>query len=251
MIDSVIRVAQQAAQAILEVYHRGDFTVGQKADASPVTRADLAANDIIIAGLAGIGGYPVLTEESPVAYAQRRHWQKYWLVDPLDGTKDFIAKNDGFTVNIALMENRQPVLGVVLLPVTGDVYYAEKNSGAFKNGRRIINRSQRRDLIASDSIFHSTPLVSEFFAAHKITRITRFGSSIKICKLAEGVIDVYPRLNGTKEWDTAASHIIANEAGCKLIDVVTAKPLTYNKENLVNNHFIASRNDLHFVRAPL
>ena len=246
-IASVIAVAKQAGDAIMAIYHSDDFVVEYKPDESPVTKADMEANRIIIAGLKKISDLPVLTEESPVDYEQRKDWQRYWLVDPLDGTKNFIAKQGDFTVNIALIEAHEPTLGVVYIPVNGDVYCAEKGLGAFKNARLIFNHSTRTDLIAASSVFHNTDEMSNFFKLHGITRITAFGSSLKICKLAEGSIDVYPRLNGTKEWDTAASHVIANEAGCKLIDVQTREPLLYNKCSLKNNHFIASRNDLQFL----
>ena len=246
-ITSVIEVAKQAGKAIMEIYRSDDYFVEYKSDESPVTKADLKANRIIIAGLKNVSDLPVLTEESPVDYEQRKDWERYWLVDPLDGTKNFIAKNGDFTVNIALIEAHEPILGVVYLPLNGDVYFAEKGLGAFKNGSLIFNHSVRTDLIAASSVFHSTDEMTDFFKLHGITRITAFGSSLKICKLAEGSIDVYPRLNGTKEWDTAASHVIANEAGCKLIDVQTQQPIMYNKRSLKNNHFIASRNDLQFL----
>lgn len=248
-ISSVIAIAKQAGEAILEIYHADDFVVQYKSDDSPVTKADLAANRIIIAGLNAMSDFPVLTEESPVDYERRKYWQKYWLVDPLDGTKNFIAKQGEFTVNIALIEEFQPILGVVYVPVTGDVYFAQKGTGAFKNNQPIFNHSTRSNLIAASSVFHSSEETTQFFKLHGITRITEFGSSLKVCKLAEGAIDVYPRLNGTKEWDTAASHVIANEAGCKLIDVQTREPLMYNKPAIKNNHFIASRNDLQFLSA--
>ena len=245
-ILSVIEIAKQAGEAILEIYYADDFDVQYKSDDSPVTKADMVANGIIIDGLNSVSDLPVLTEESPVTYQERKGWKKYWLVDPLDGTKNFIAKQGDFTVNIALIKGQKPVLGVVYIPLTGDMYFAEKGLGAFKNNEPIFNDSNRMDLIAASSVFHSTDKMVEFFKEHKITKITEYGSSLKICKLAEGTIDVYPRLNGTKEWDTAASHVIANEAGCKLVDIETQQELLYNKVTLKNNHFIASRNDLHF-----
>ena len=245
MIQKVISISKKASLEIMKIYNSADFDINTKDDNSPVTKADLVANKIIIDGLKAISDYPILTEESPIDYAVRQAWTKYWLVDPLDGTKDFIAKNGGFTINIALVENHKPILGVVYIPINNDVYYAQLNNGAFKNGTKIYNNSTRKNLIASDSNFHSTKEVQNFFIKNNIINIKKYGSSIKICKLAEGEIDIYPRLNGTKEWDTAATHIIANEAGCKLIDVITKKELVYNKENIKNNFFIASRNNLY------
>jgi 3'(2'), 5'-bisphosphate nucleotidase len=246
MIKQVIKIAQEASLEILKIYSHENIKIELKEDNSPVTSADMTSNDIIISGLKNISNLPIVSEEVAVSYKERRLWEKYWLVDPLDGTKDFIAKNGGFTVNIALIDKGAPILGVVLVPVSGDTYSAEIGKGAYKNSQLIYNKSKRKELIGCDSIFHSTKDVETFFEKYKIRKVTKYGSSIKICKLAEGEIDVYPRLNGTKEWDTAASHIIANEAGCKLVDVKTNLELVYNKINIANNHFIASRNDLIF-----
>jgi len=247
MIEAVINIARDASEEILKIYNSNNFGVQNKEDYSPVTKADLIANKIIVEGLKKISNYPIVTEEEPVRYEERHNWNKFWLVDPLDGTKDFIVKNDEFTVNIALIENGHPILGVVYIPVPNNVYYAELGKGAYKNQNQIFNISTRKSLIAADSNFHSTQEVKDFFSRFNIKNIKTYGSSLKICKLAEGTIDVYPRLNGTKEWDTAASHIIANEAGCKLIDINTKKELVYNKESIQNNHFIASRNNLEFI----
>jgi 3'(2'), 5'-bisphosphate nucleotidase len=247
MIDEIIQIAQKASIEILKIYNSEEFDIQIKEDNSPLTKADLKSNETIIDGLSKISNYPIITEESPIDYETRKDWNKFWLVDPLDGTKDFIAKNGEFTINIALIESGKPILGVVYIPVTGDVYYASKDNGAYKNGFKIFNNSKREDLIASDSIFHSTQMTQDFLKKNGIKKIKKFGSSLKICKLAEGVIDLYPRLNGTKEWDTAAVHIIANEAGCKVIDITTNKELVYNKESIKNNFFIASRNDLVFL----
>jgi 3'(2'), 5'-bisphosphate nucleotidase len=247
MIEKVIEIAKQASTEILKLYNKDKIEIEVKDDNSPVTKADFISNEIIIKGLKEFFDYPILTEESLVENEVKKTWKKYWLVDPLDGTKDFIAKNGGFTINIALIENSKPILGVVYIPVSSDVYYAEEGKGAYKNGAKIYNNSTRIELVAADSVHHSTKEVTSFFEKHNIKNVQKFGSSIKICKLAEGEIDIYPRLNGTKEWDTAASHIIANEAGCKLFDIETKQELVYNKEDLRNNHFIAQRNDLNLL----
>ena len=246
MIHEVINIAKAASVEILKIYSLPKCNFDLKEDLSPITEADIKSNEIIISGLKKISNYPILTEESLVGYNERKTWNKYWLVDPLDGTKGFIDRDGGFTVNIALIENNQPILGVVYIPVSNDVFYAEKGKGALKNGSIIFNNSKRVNLIGADSVHHSTKGVHQFFKKNNITNIQKIGSSIKICKLAEGVIDVYPRLNGTSEWDTAASHIIANEAGCKLIDIETKTEISYNKKNLRNNYFIASKNNLNF-----
>ena len=247
MLNEIIEIAEQAGAAIMEIYADPNLDVQIKADKSPLTAADTNANEAIISGLKAVSTHPILTEESYIEYNDRRDWTTYWLVDPLDGTKNFVARDGEFTVNIALIDDHAPVLGVVYAPVQKLIYAAEKSKGAFLNGDKIFNTSERTDLIAADSTFHSTDATLSFLKKHNIKEVKRFGSALKLCKLAEGVIDVYPRLNGTCEWDTAAAHIIANEAGCKLIDVDTAQELRYNKEQITNNHFIASRNDLSFV----
>jgi len=190
VINKVIRVAKMAATEILKIYVENNFSILSKDDNSPVTKADLIANEIIIKELGKISDYPIITEEIPVAYKKRKNWKKFWLVDPLDGTKDFIAKNGEFTINIALIEKNKPVLGVVYIPVCDEVYYAEIEKGAFKNGTRIFNSSNRKKLIATDSNFHSTQDVQDFFRKFDIQNVIKYGSSIKICKLAEGSIDV-------------------------------------------------------------
>jgi len=247
LIKEVISIAQEASQEIMNIYNNGNYDVEIKADNSPVTIADLLANKIIIQRLGEISDYPILTEENPVEYEVRKNWDRYWLVDPLDGTKDFIARNGSFTINIALIESKKPTLGVVYIPISDDVYYAEFSKGAYKNGIKIINNNKRIKLIGADSNFHSTKMTESFFLKHKIENVIKYGSALKVCKLAEGIVDVYPRLNGTKEWDTAASHIIANEANCKLIDIITKRELEYNKKNLENNFFIASHKNREFI----
>lgn len=247
MLDNIIEIANKASEAILEVYKHQDPEVEYKKDDSPLTKADIASNKIITEELAKLSDVPVVSEETNVDYETRKNWKKFWLVDPLDGTKDFIVKNNQFTVNIALIEDGKPVMGVIAIPAEGLCYWAQKGEGAYKNGEKIFNKSTRTDLIGSDSNFHSTQATKDFYAKHNITNIQRYGSALKLCKIAEGELDVYARLNGTMEWDTAAGQIILNEAGCKIVDVETKEEIVYNRENQVNNHFIASRGDLKFI----
>lgn len=246
-LDELNEIAKKAGETILKIYaNPSNIGIVEKSDGSPVTRADYEADAIIKDLLQTKSSYPILSEENPIPYKIRKSWHRFWIVDPLDGTKDFIARNGQFTVNIALIENGVPVMGVVYVPVDDTAYFAQKGKGSYKNGQLIYNHSTRKELIATDSIFHSTEETLDFLEKHSITTVKRFGSSIKFCKLAEGEIDVYPRFNGTKEWDTAAGHIIANEAGCKLIDIRTKAELLYNKEDIKNNFFIACRNNLEF-----
>lgn len=244
MINKVVDIAKKAGEKILEIYCSDNFDIEIKEDNSPLTRADLESNEIIFKELNKLYNYPILSEEKIIDYEIRKNWNKFWLIDPLDGTKDFIAKNDQFTVNIALIKNSEPILGVIYVPAKKIVYYAQKNKGAYKNGQKIFNNSKRKELIASDSVFHSTTETMDFLAINNITEIKRFGSAYKLGKLAEGELDIYPRFNGTKEWDTAAGQIILEEANCKIIDLKTKKTLCYNKESIKNNFFIALRKDL-------
>jgi len=247
LINEVISIAKEASKAIMLIYKNDTFDIKIKSDNSPLTKADLISNEIIVNGLKKISNYPIITEESYIEYEKRKYWNKYWIVDPLDGTKDFVAKNGEFTINIALIHNQKPILGIIYIPVSDDVYYAKLNNGSFKNGIKIYNTSTRKELIGSDSNFHSSKETIDFFKSNSILNIKRFGSSLKFCKLAEGVIDVYPRFNGTKEWDTAAGDIIVKEAGCIILNIKTKKELIYNKENIQNNYFIAQRNNLNFL----
>ncbi|MFT4552899.1 MAG: 3'(2'), 5'-bisphosphate nucleotidase [Chlamydiales bacterium] len=244
MIDEIKAIALAAGKEIMAVYKSDDFSVEIKADKSPLTRADTRANTCIIEGLREVSSFPILTEESFIDFVDRKDWKTFWLVDPLDGTKDFIAKNSEFTVNIALIENHRPVMGVIYQPACDIMYWAEKDKGAYKDGTRIENRSERTDLIAATSRFHETEETLAFLSKHSISNFQSYGSSLKLCKLAEGSVDVYPRMVGSSEWDIAAGDIIATEALCKVIAVTTQEELLYGKENIRNPFFVASRKEL-------
>ena len=165
-------------------------------------------------------------------------------MNTLDGTKDFLAKTGQFTVNIALIESGIPTLGVIYVPAMDLMYYAQKGFRAFLNGKPIYNSSTRKQLIATDSVFHSSIETQNFLKTHGIDQVLKFGSALKFGKLAEGVIDIYPRFEGSKEWDIAAGHIILKEAGCSIIDLVTKQEPSYNKPSMENNFFIAGRNEI-------
>ena len=233
-----------AGKVVLSYYENDQIDVSLKNDKSPLTTADIASNLFIMSELESNFDYPIITEESPVPYNTRKSWSKFWLVDPLDGTKDFIEKNGEFTINIALINKHRPILGVVYIPALDLTYWAELGKGAYKNGVHIYNKSNRKNLIGADSHFHSTNETRKFFRRNNIENVVQYGSSLKLCKLAEGEIDIYPRLNGTKEWDTAAADIILNEAGCSLVSYPYRKKLVYNKKTFKNPFFIAYRNGI-------
>ena len=247
MLKKLEFIAKDAGQVILKYYDISAMGIKIKSDGSYVTNADLGSENLIVSMLKENFPYPIITEETPCAYSKRIDWDKYWLVDPLDGTQDFIEKNDEFTINIALIKDNQPILGVVYAPALDLLYTGQINKGSYKNGNRIFNSSIRKKLIGADSRHNSSNETVAFLRKHNVKKIIRAGSALKLCYLAEGKIDVYPRFNGTKEWDTAASHIICNEAGCKIIDIKTKKELVYNKKQIKNNFFIGSRVNLSFL----
>lgn len=246
MIRPLIQIAEQAGHLVMEVYHQGDFEIRVKEDQSPLTEADMASHLWIQKCLKQLNpDIPLLSEEEEVEYATRKHWDEFWCVDPLDGTKDFIAKNDQFAINLALIRKGRPVLGVIHIPALKETYWAEQGQGAFRGDQPIRNdRSTTDQLVAAKSNFHNSQRVEDFLRLNRVTSSLGIGSSIKFCRFAEGKIDLYPRLGPTCEWDTAAGQIIVEESGGCVMDLNTRAPLVYNKENLVNPQFILSRKDL-------
>ena len=244
---SVGDIARAAAAAILPIYH-SDFAVQSKADASPVTAADLAAQRVILAALASLEPtLPVISEEARVAdWTRRRGWSRYWLVDPLDGTREFVKRNGEFTVNIALIEDHRSILGVVLAPVSGELYVAAHGAGAWMQvqldapWQRVSTRPLACPAMLAGSRSHgilsAAALNSLLGADHQRLAM---GSSLKFCLLARGVADVYLRLGATSEWDTGAAQCVLEEAGGALLDLQGGS-LAYNaKESLLNPEFIA------------
>lgn len=243
----LVEIAVRAGERILAVYDT-DFDVAKKGDDSPLTKADLAAHHEIVAGLQQLTpDLPILSEESAeIPWSARRQWERYWLVDPLDGTKEFVRRNGEFTVNIALIEHGRPVAGVVHVPVSGASYLGAEGAGAFrreKNGdtRAIHVRQpalQPPRVVASRS--HRGADVDAYLDRLGEHEIVSMGSSLKICLVAEGQADVYPRLGPTSEWDTAAAHAVLSAAGGAVVQATSGDPLVYNaKESLLNPHFIA------------
>ncbi len=246
-LDPVRALAAEAGDRILEIYATA-FGVTAKEDNSPLTAADLAAHRVIVAGLQRLTpDIPVLSEESAaISFAERAKWRRYWLVDPLDGTKEFVQRNGQFTVNIALIEGYEPVLGVVRVPVTGVCYFAARGHGAFcerpgQPSRPItvkpLQPGEPVRVVGSRS--HGGPGLQAFVAKLGAHELVTIGSSLKFCQVAEGSADVYPRLGPTSEWDTAAAQAIVEVAGGRVVSAETGEPLRYNaRESLLNPHFI-------------
>jgi 3'(2'), 5'-bisphosphate nucleotidase len=243
--EACIELAREAGAAIMEVYAQG-FEVESKADASPLTAADLASHRIICAGLSALKpDVPVLSEESTaINWPTRREWSRYWLVDPLDGTREFVKKNGEFTVNIALIDNGASVLGVVYAPALECMVHAERGVGAFlRDGATDIALMTQQPaptpLRVAASRSHLDARTAAALEKMGATERIGMGSSLKFCRIAEGRIDVYPRFGPTSEWDTAAGQCVVEAAGGAVLTLDGA-PLRYNtKESLLNPDFIA------------
>ncbi|UTF48902.1 3'(2'),5'-bisphosphate nucleotidase CysQ [Desulfomicrobium sp. ZS1] len=260
---AAIHAALAAGKVILDIYASGDFGIKTKSDNSPLTQADRAAHACIFERLSGTS-YPLLSEEGrDIPHAERGSWPVFWLIDPLDGTREFIKRNGEFTVNIALIENGCPVLGAVYAPVLDTLYFAAKGAGAYKLGTASTYAGRPLDEMVAASCSlpcaqpeagaytivgsrsHQTPEFAAFVSArekeYERVAVRSIGSSLKICLVAEGSADVYPRLGPTMEWDTAAGHAVAACAGCAVVRVNTGEPLIYNKPDLLNPFFIVER----------
>lgn len=254
--EDIVAVALEAGHAIMSIYEK-DFEVEYKEDESPLTEADTTANEIICNALMHLyPQIPMLSEENKaVAYEDRKDWGLFWLIDPLDGTKEFIRKSNEFTVNIALVQGQIPVMGVVYAPALRELYYAKQGEGAFKelfNAKmQSISKEalpihcntctdEKLTVVASKS--HLSPETQTFIDQLRETtgelHTSSRGSSLKLCMVAEGTADVYPRLAPTMEWDTAAAHAVVLEADKRVIQYESGESLIYNKENLLNPWFV-------------
>lgn len=249
LLPQIVALAEEAGKAVVEIYSRKDFGTAYKENDSPLTCADMASHDLIMARLRGLTpDLPVLSEESRrVPYAERRFWHAYWLIDPLDGTKEFIKRNGEFTINICLIKDRRPVLGVVHAPALNVTYWGAHGRGAFKRSSgghpvRIAVSDYRRmplKLVASRS--HAGAALANFLEKIGPVECINMGSSLKICLVAEGCAHLYPRLGLTMEWDTAAAQCVLEQGGGAITDLM-GHTLIYNKPDLLNPYFIASSN---------
>ena len=266
VIPHLLSISQEAGTVILDVY-RSVFAVEQKEDRSPLTLADKRSHEIIADRLAELQTLklPVLSEEGiTIPYGKRKIWDMFWLVDPLDGTREFVKRNGEFTVNIALIQNRRPILGVIYIPVKNTFYFAAEDLGSFRLEQNDMLTSGSLDKILSGSVrlpqFPSPPasritvigsrshmspeteqFIGELKTRHGEVNFLAAGSSLKFCLIAEGKADVYPRFGPTMEWDTAAGQAIVEQAGGRVLSADSQEPLSYNKENLLNPSFIVHR----------
>ena len=251
-----IKAAIKASKDVLSIYQSDDFEIESKEDNSPLTKADKAAHKII-SSILQESKIPILSEEGKnISYETRKYWNKLWIVDPIDGTKEFIKRNGEFTVNIALIENNKPVIGVILAPASGILYFAEKNIGAFKtivhldfiNPESLLaealplplnHENKAYTIVASRSHLskETEAYVENLKTKHGEVEFISKGSSLKLCMVAEGRANCYPRFAPTMEWDTAAGQAICEAAGFQVIDFKTKKSMKYNKEQLLNNWF--------------
>ena len=252
-----IKAAIEASKDILTIYKSDDFEIESKEDNSPLTKADKAAHKII-SSILQESKIPILSEEGKsIPYETRKYWNKLWIVDPIDGTKEFIKRNGEFTVNIALIENNKPAIGVILAPDSGVLYFSEKNIGAFKSTTNLdyfnpenllaealplpLNHENKAfTVVASRSHLskETEAYVENLRTKHGEVKFISIGSSLKLCMVAEGKANCYPRFAPTMEWDTAAGQAICEAAGFQVLHFKTKKSMIYNREDLLNNWFI-------------
>jgi 3'(2'), 5'-bisphosphate nucleotidase len=251
LVSEVADLAVEAGEKVLDIY-ASDFEVQTKADASPLTQADLASERHILAGLRTLTpDLPVLAEESSeVAFEQRRNWRRAWLVDPLDGTKEFVKRNGEFTVNIALVEDGHPILGVVHAPVLGTTYIASRGNGARRRGASgdapiRVQAPVDEELRVVMSRSHANEATQKFLQRaeeeYRVSALSK-GSALKMCLVAEGEAHVYPRLGPTMEWDVAAAQCVVEQAGGQLV-TLDGSPMSFNRPELVNQPFLACYGD--------
>ena len=244
LLNQALGLAREAGIEIMRVYSNG-FDVSEKSDKTPVTTADLAAHNFIVGGLSTLSPhYPVLSEESEcIPFSERQTWPTYWLIDPLDGTREFIRRSDEFTVNIALVHAHQPILGVVHAPALNDTYYAARSLGAYKQSGDApphpihVKKLGTRKPVVAGARSHSGTRLANFLENIGPHKHISMGSALKSCLVAEGAADLYVRLGPTSEWDTAAAQCVVEEAGGQVTDT-DMQSLAYNtKDSLLNPHF--------------
>jgi 3'(2'), 5'-bisphosphate nucleotidase len=261
LLTRAVKASVLAGESIRVIYESPSIEVSLKSDTSPLTAADLASHESIIKSLKGTS-LPVLSEEQENApYSERRDWGCYWLIDPLDGTKEFLSRNGEFTVNIALIENGLPTLGVVYAPALGELFYADLEQGSFQINdvtssstaiEQLMSSATKLEASEPSSVLcrvigsrsHISPEFGDFVdrlkGSYASVEVISAGSSLKFCRVAQGAADIYPRLGRTMEWDTAAGHVVAKAAGRSVLEFNKNVELSYNKEDLANPWFVVS-----------
>ena len=250
-IKQIIDICVRAGQGILSVYGQTDVGLTLKLDETPVTKADKRSHEILTAGLMSLfPKTPILSEEMEAItpYQTRKEWTSFWCVDPLDGTKEFLKKNDQFCICLAYIKDQTPVIGIIHSPISGITYIAQKNQGVLRvdqNKEAILTSSKSRTTKTRiiGSVSHSSIEFDRYVEQkkkHTQIDLVQIGSALKFIWIAEGKADIYPRFGPTMEWDTAAGQVIVEEMGKNVIDMTTDQPLKYNKKSLVNPHFIVS-----------
>ena len=259
LLKIAISAALEAAKEILKIYHSNDFEVQLKSDDSPLTKADLVSHQLIESYLKPTN-IPILSEEGKdISFDERKDWTQLWIVDPIDGTKEFIKRNGEFTVNIALIENQRPILGVVYAPVLNELYFSSNELGGFKASvdltdfdvNNLIDSSVKLPLSREDKTYtivvsrshlsdETVCFIEEIKKEKGDVHLISKGSSLKLCLVAEGTADCYPRFAHTMEWDTAAGQAICEHAGFRVIDWENKEDLLYNRPNLLNNWFVVN-----------
>ena len=255
-----IKAAIEAGSEIMRIYEGGNFQIESKEDNSPITLADISANSIINEFLKPTG-IPIISEENAeTEFSERKQWDSCWIVDPLDGTKEFINKNGEFTVNIALVKNNKPVFGVIYIPVSKELYFGNVVEGSsfkmiidnktlkedlLKYAEEIFPVSAQRTIRIAGSRSHINEETLEFIEGirkkySQEVKVIPKGSSLKFCLIADGTLNIYPRIGTTMEWDTAAGHAICKAVGIRVFDMQTNRELVYNKQNIKNNSFVVS-----------
>lgn len=244
--NQLLKIADQASERVLQIYQT-NFQINYKPDHSPITEADTAAHQIITAGLRSLTpDIPILSEEGQdIPWQERKHWQRFWLVDPIDGTRDFTQRTGEFTVNIAMIENGTPVLGVVTAPALNQAYWGVVGEGAYRRDHtgivqpiQVAEPKAIKRVVASKNHLNAATqsFIEENLGEHELVQA---GSSLKFCRIAEGQADIYPRLSPTSEWDTGAAQAVLEAAGGKVV-TLEGNPLQYGKQNVLNPYFVAA-----------
>ncbi|WP_077216802.1 3'(2'),5'-bisphosphate nucleotidase CysQ [Piscirickettsia litoralis] len=253
LLDSVIALVKEAGRRVLDIYKNIDsLEIAVKADSTPLISADLESHEVLMGGLAALTpDYPIISEElTNVSFVERQSWSRYWLIDPLDGTREFIRGNDEFTINVALIEEGRPILGVVYVPVTGECYFASEGEGAFlQQDRYLPERIRSRPYRQGEKIrlvagrWHDLDRLGEFTRQFPEYSIEEVGSALKLCLIAAGRADLCLRLVPSSEWDMAAAHMILREAGGDIVDF-QFKTLKYNQKEDFHNPYLIAMGDV-------